>query len=304
MSFNSDSSEIYAIQKAFYAGDYNQVLSFEIESFSEGEARIAAQVLKYRAQIALGEIEAVTAELSGAQDEVEFKAIKHYIEYLSGSGGEGLAGILKLVQDGYQENHVVEYFGGITLIAEGKLDEALELLSFHQGSLEVISLIVQIRLIQNKLDLAVKELKAAKEWAQDNVVYNLSEAWVDFRVGGTSKYEDGYYIYEEISSSSGVTLKSLVGQLVAQLQLNRLPEASDTLSQALEIVNSSPGQASAELFINAIATVILTNSGDCSEYESKLREIAPEHSYLADVDEKERLFDEIAAQYGPSVVSN
>lgn len=199
---------------------------------------------------------------------------------------------------------MVEYFGGIILIAEGKLDEALELLSFHQGSLEVISLIVQIRLIQNKLDLAAKELKAAKEWAQDNVVYNLSEAWVDFRVGGTSKYEDGYYIYEEISSSSGVTLKSLVGQLVSQLQLNRLPEASDTLSQALEIVNSSPGQASAELFINAIATVILTNSGDYNEYENKLREIAPEHSYLVDVDEKERLFDEIAAQYGPSVVSN
>ncbi len=51
-------------------------------------------------------------------------------------------------------------------------------------SLGVISvaLIVQIHLQQNRTDLALKEVQAAKRWAQDSLLVNLAESWVGMRV--------------------------------------------------------------------------------------------------------------------------
>ena len=45
-----------------------------------------------------------------------------------------------------------------------------------------LSLIIQIRLAQNRTDLALKEVQAAKRWAQDNLLVNLAESWVGLRV--------------------------------------------------------------------------------------------------------------------------
>lgn len=154
-----------------------------------------------------------------------------------------------------------------------------------------ISLIIQIRLIQNRLDLAQKELLAAKKWAQDNIVFNLAEAWVDFRLGGTDKYQDGYYIYEELASGGTVTFKALAGQIVSQLQLGRLPEAQEAIEQALALAPANP-----ELLINAIAGAILTGN-DYKELDTKLREVAPAHAHLADLKAKEELFEKVAAKY-------
>lgn len=45
-----------------------------------------------------------------------------------------------------------------------------------------VSLIVQIHLQQNRSDLALKEVQAAKRWAQDSLLVNLAESWVGMRV--------------------------------------------------------------------------------------------------------------------------
>jgi hypothetical protein len=45
-----------------------------------------------------------------------------------------------------------------------------------------VSLIVQIHLQQNRTDLAVKEVQAAKRWAQDSLLVNVAESWVGLRV--------------------------------------------------------------------------------------------------------------------------
>lgn len=48
--------------------------------------------------------------------------------------------------------------------------------------MDAVSLIVQIYLEQNRTDLAVKEVAAARRWAQDNLLVNLAESWVGVRV--------------------------------------------------------------------------------------------------------------------------
>lgn len=45
-----------------------------------------------------------------------------------------------------------------------------------------MALIVQIHLAQNRNDLALKEVSAARRWAQDNLLVNLAEAWVGIRL--------------------------------------------------------------------------------------------------------------------------
>lgn len=53
------------------------------------------------------------------------------------------------------------------------------------GAVEAVALIVQIHLEQNRLDLALKEVQAAKSWAQDSLLVNLAESWVGLRVVST-----------------------------------------------------------------------------------------------------------------------
>lgn len=49
-------------------------------------------------------------------------------------------------------------------------------------AVDAVALIVQIHLQQNRNDLAVKEVTAAKRWAQDNIIVNLAESWVGLRL--------------------------------------------------------------------------------------------------------------------------
>lgn len=48
--------------------------------------------------------------------------------------------------------------------------------------MEAVALIVQIHLEQNRAQLAVKEVQAARSWAQDSLLVNLAESWVGMRV--------------------------------------------------------------------------------------------------------------------------
>ena len=45
-----------------------------------------------------------------------------------------------------------------------------------------VALLTQIHIMQNRTDLALKEVQAAKRWAQDSLLINLAEAWLDLRV--------------------------------------------------------------------------------------------------------------------------
>jgi len=45
-----------------------------------------------------------------------------------------------------------------------------------------VALIVQIHLQQNRTDLALKEVQAARKWAQDSLLVNIAESWVGLRI--------------------------------------------------------------------------------------------------------------------------
>lgn len=276
---------MFTIQQAFYNGDYNQVVTVDISGFKDSN-KLKASVLVARAKIYLGKAKQVSAELSGNKD---LEIVREYANYTEGRK-DALSNIEKIIAE-ESNNEIVQFMGGLTLAAEKRYNDALMLLGNHEGSLECISLIVQIYLIQNRVDLAMKQVQEAKKIAQDNIVFNLSEAWVNLRKGGQDNCQSAYYIFDELSSGGIPTVKSLVGQAVAELQMGRIPEAEQSLAQAGQLDAENP-----DVLCNSIVAATLAGK-DVLDLESKLEHVQKDHPSLVDLEEKAQLFDKIIAKY-------
>ncbi|KAG0154956.1 hypothetical protein PDIDSM_529 [Penicillium digitatum] len=265
----SAEGELLNIHSAFHSGQYQNVIDFETAALSP-ENKLPAQVLRLRAQIALGQFEESLAEPSIEEDSPDFSQRKP---------------------------NTVQVLAAIVLQAQDHSEEALALLSKHQGNLEAVSLIVQIHLQQNRTDLALKEVQAAKRWGQDSLLVNVAESWVGLRVGGES-YQSAFYVYEELASAPGTSAPlSIVGQAVAEIHLGRLPEAEAALTAALEKYPTD-----VELIANSIVLNVLAGK-QTEDLESRLQQFQPAHPLLTDIQEKSEFFDTAAAKFSAKVAS-
>ncbi|KAM4063895.1 coatomer epsilon subunit [Hirsutella rhossiliensis] len=290
----SAEGELINIHNHFHQGQYQQVVDFDTSSFSPDNA-LPARVLQLRARIALGQADDVLAQVRG-NSEPELAAIAALAEQSLGKTDSALQAIETLAASA-ADNVTVQVVGAIVLQAAGKSEEALALLSQHQASLEAVALIVQIQLQQNRTDLAIKEVSAARRWAQDSLLVNLAESWVGLRVGG-EKYQQAFYVYEELAQAPSTTsIRTLVSQAVCELHLGRLEEAQAALEQALK---KEPE------YVEAIANMLVLNvinGSDDSELTASLRKSDPNHQMLVDLEEKSALFDKVATKYSAKVAS-
>ncbi|KAK9350604.1 coatomer epsilon subunit-domain-containing protein [Lipomyces doorenjongii] len=287
-------TELFAIHNLFYQGAYKEVLEQSLAGYSDS-AITQARVYHYRAQIALGSPEQVVAELDDTEGNAALAAVKAFALYKAGETESSLELVGELVETS-SDDATVQVLGAIVLYLAGMIEEALSLLSKHEGNLAAVALIVQIRLVQNKLDLASKEVQLAKKWGQDNLLVNLSEAWVDLHLGG-EKYQEAFYIYEELAQTPSTSnARTFVGQAIADIQLGRLEEAEDAINSALERDSTSP-----DVLVNAIILFILLGR-DHSQYLETLQNVDAENPFLKDLEEKSTLFDTCAAEYASLIV--
>lgn len=89
--------------------------------------------MKARSQIALGQAQAVSSEL--AKENTPDLAIVKLLADLE-QGKDVTSAAKKLAEQHGQENLTVQIIGGIILERAGETEEALALLSKHQGSLD------------------------------------------------------------------------------------------------------------------------------------------------------------------------
>ncbi|KAG5748967.1 hypothetical protein H9Q69_009282 [Fusarium xylarioides] len=288
----STEGELINIHNHFHQGQYQEVIDFDTSSFSPDNA-LPARILVLRARLALGQAEDVLDDVKG-DSQPELQALGALAEFNLGKADSAVETIEKLASSA-ADNTTVQVIGGTVLQAAGKSEEALALLTQHQGSLDAVSLIVQIHLQQNRTDLALKEVSAARRWAQDSLLVNLAESWVGLRVGG-EKYQQAFYVFEELAQApSTSSVRSLVSQAVCELHLGRTEEAQAALEQALE-KDANNADAIANLLV---LSVISGNQSD--EFAQKLKSVKPNHQFLADLEEKSALFDKAATKYSPKV---
>ncbi|KAG7115683.1 Coatomer subunit epsilon like protein [Verticillium longisporum] len=270
----SAEGELINIHNHFHQGQYQEVIDYDTSSLS-AENALPARVLVLRSRIALGQSAEVLAELKG-EKKPELVSLGAYAQFETGKTEEAI-------------------IGGTVLQAAGLSEEALTLLSQHQGSLDAVALIVQIHLQQNRNDLALKEVAAARRWAQDSLLVNLAESWVGLRQGG-EKYQQAFYVFEELAQAPATSSTiSLVSQAVVELHLGRTEEAQAALDQALEKDGSN-----AEAIANLLVLTVIAGQ-DPTELTTKLQAADAKHPFLADLEEKSALFDKAATKYSAKV---
>jgi len=288
----SAEGELINIHNHFHQGQYQEVIDFDTSTFSSENA-LPARVLQLRARISLGQAEDVLADIQG-ESEPELAAVGALAEQALGRSDAAVKTVQKLAETA-ADNATVQVVGGTVLQAAGQSEEALALLSQHQGNLEAVALIVQIHLQQNRNDLAVKEVAAARRWAQDSLLVNLAESWVGLRLGG-EKYQQAFYVYEELAQAPATSsVRSLVSQAVAELHLGRTEEAEQALEQAMK---KEPQFA--ETIANLLVLGVITGK-DTKELTGLLAKTDPQHPFLTDLAEKSELFDKAATKYKAKV---
>jgi hypothetical protein len=126
------SKELINIHSAFHAGAFQQVIDFDTSSFSSSNA-LPVKILQSRSKIALGQAKAVSAEFA-SEKTPDLVAVKLLAD--QDQGKDVLAQAKKLADQYGQENLNVQLLVGIVLEKAGETEDALALLSKHQGSLD------------------------------------------------------------------------------------------------------------------------------------------------------------------------
>lgn len=127
----SAEGELINIHNHFHQGQYQEVVDFDTSAFS-AENALPARVLVLRARIALGQAEDVLADVKG-KSEPDLEVVGAFAEYTLGKTDAALKTVEKLASSA-ADNVTVQVIGGTVLQAAGKSEEALSLLSQHQGS--------------------------------------------------------------------------------------------------------------------------------------------------------------------------
>lgn len=127
-------TELLNIHNSFHQGQYQEVIDFNTSKLSS-ENTVPAQVLKWRAQIANGQVKAVLDRLAKEAESSDNAAVKTFALLASGNPTQAQEAAEQLAETS-AENTTVQILAGTVLQAVGKSEEALTLLSKHQGNLE------------------------------------------------------------------------------------------------------------------------------------------------------------------------
>lgn len=128
----SAEGELLNLHNYFHQGQYQEAIDFDASALSP-ENTLPARIITLRAQLALDQTEEVLADVQG-EDDVELVAISALAELQSGNEKKALEIAEKLAGGNGAENASVQVLAGSVLQKLGKSEEALTLLSKHQGS--------------------------------------------------------------------------------------------------------------------------------------------------------------------------
>lgn len=296
--FSSD-GELVHIHTAFTQSQYPTVLSdFDPSSFSANN-KLPVQVLQYRAQCALGQYDDVISSISDsdAKSTPDLAAVRVYASFLQstarGSDGSDALAEAERIAAGNKDNLSVQLLVGTILARSGSPENALELLIRHQGSLDAVALIIQIHLSQNRMDLAVKEAKSARSFAQDALLVNLAESWIGMRKGG-EEYQKAFYVFEELAQSpSSSSAATLVSQAVSELHMGRVEEAETALNSALAMEPENSAALANKLVLDTIL------GRDTEDAKMKLEAAGAQNEMLDDFKAKREAFQAAMGKYSP-----
>lgn len=279
MSFDAD--PLFNEKNAFYKGLYHTVVD-------DTTNKDGAQSLRLRAQIELDPAKMVK-DLKSSKDDLG-KAAYSLALHRTGKATEAykIADTLTTSDDPDVQLIVATVLARD--ISSGRYEDAIDILSSMEDSLESVAILIQIYLSTNQLSQAQSTLKAAKSWAQDAELIQLADAWVSLRQGGDG-YQSAFYTFQEFADSNGAPTRMQLAQAVTEIELGHYDEAASTLSQ---ILAKEPENADA--LANMVTLSGLTGQ-DASTHLDTLQASDSTHPAVVQYNEKSAEFDSLAKNY-------
>ena len=294
-------TELVNIHNAFHQHRHATVLSTDTSSLSP-TPHLPPRGLQRRTPIALRQHAAVISELnSEAASSPDLSAVLAFAQCDLDPSNEAHLPTVQSLAQSHADNLTVQLLAGTILFRAGQREEALALLSRHQGSLDAVALITHIHLASNRADLAAQEVKRARGWAQDSLLVNIAEAWVGLREGGTAKYQSSFYVFEEMATAPGEgSAEAQVAQGVAEMHLGRWEEAEAAVGEALGRAAKGEGKADGDVFANAVVLQTVLGKGEeVAEARGALEKRDADHVMLVDLRKKRELFEAAKGKYNP-----
>ena len=128
----SSEVELTDLRDHFAAGRWQEVVDYDTAHLAP-ENKLPARILALRAKLTLGDAQEVLAAVQADQQVPEIQAVKVAAEYATGSTNAALQGAESLAAS-HADNATVQVLAATVLQNEGKTEEALVLLSQHQGN--------------------------------------------------------------------------------------------------------------------------------------------------------------------------
>ncbi|KAJ2524928.1 hypothetical protein GGI11_000460 [Coemansia sp. RSA 2049] len=182
-------------------------------------------------------------------------------------------------------------------------EAALKLLAAHPRNLECVALTVAIFVRINRADLAQKLMARVRSWAEDSPLAQLAEAWAAINSGGdesggSGKYADAYYIFDELAQASSVSTPLLLNaRAAAKMHLAQYDEASELLQEALLLDASDPDTLANSVVCASFVGADVAAENGREKYLALLRDADSAHPFIRDLDAKSAEFDVLAAKY-------
>eukprot|EP00731_Ephydatia_muelleri_P016557 Em0009g981a len=256
---NPEVDALFEVRNAFFLGNYQYCIT-------------EAQKLKKKYAVVLDEVK--------TSSPAELQAVRIFADYLQNPRKR--ENILKeldgKLNTGLDANNTVFLIMAASIYyMEQNFDAALRCLNVAD-SLESVAMRVQIYLFMNRVDLARKELKTMVEKDEDSTLTQLASAWLNLMVG-VDKYQDAFYIFQEMIDKTASTPLLLNGQATSHILQGKLEEAEGLLQEALAKDSNNP-----EVLINLIAVSQQLGKSQelANRYLSQLKDAHSSHPFVQD----------------------
>ncbi|KAF8479624.1 coatomer epsilon subunit-domain-containing protein [Russula ochroleuca] len=300
-----ESTDLYSVRQRFFLGAYKSLAE---QKLPEQSAEDYTQILFYkaRAHLALGDTDAIKSLIPTDTENLAFKAVSVFANYISASGGEAALEELRDlcveiegddVEATEREKGWVRIVSGTAFFRAGEIEEALESLGAESTTenLEAVAIAVQIYLSIHRSDLARKEFERAKHWAEDDLLLQLIESTIGL-VTGKDGYSDSQSFYtEQLANPSLSSPHLLTARGVTRLLRGEVQGAKSDLEEA---VLQQGGHDDAEtLAASVVAAGLGPKKGDADELWSQLASAYPEHPLVTTVNTKVSEFDDLVVKF-------
>lgn len=275
--------ELYTLVQLFYAGHHTQVATMDLDAeldFTNALYRLEAVMYQARSRALVGDKKGALAAVEGALSDLKEASAAGLVDAQSGA----------YVQAEFEA--LASYIQGASV--DVAMDDTLgSMYKYLQGGeLPAAGENLELLVFSSLVSGNGGAIEGAKASLSEALILDFACAWLGMKVDEEEVSAKGaYYFFDELCSSTNTaTDKTWVSLAVCHLKMGHVEEAQDCLARLQGETESS--------LVARIA--IAAQTGDNATREELTKELQakyPNCGYVADLSEKQTLFDEVVAAF-------